>query len=122
VLVVDDQRDSRAALERILRHRGATTCGAGSVGEALAAIETFKPQVLVSDIGMPGRDGYDLIRTLRSNGIAAAQLPAVALTAYAREEDASLALAAGFQRHIAKPADAHGLIHAVRQLAHGLPA
>jgi PAS domain S-box-containing protein len=122
VLVVEDEADSRAAIERILRHWGAITCAAGSVAEALSALETFDPQVLVSDIGMPGRDGYDLIRCVRRNGRTPERLPAVALTAYAREEDARLALAAGFQLHVAKPADAHRLVHAVRQLAQGLPA
>lgn len=122
VLVVEDEADARAALERILRHRGAVTCTAGSVAEALSQLETFRPQVLVSDIGMPVRDGYDLIRTLRRSGRTAEQLPALALTAYAREEDAKLALAAGFQLHLSKPADAHRLLRAVRQLAQGLPA
>jgi len=120
VLVVEDEADSRIAIERILRHWGAITCTAGSVAEALTAVQAFKPQVLVSDIGMPGRDGYDLIRTLRRDSATSGRLPALALTAYAREEDAKLALAAGFQLHLPKPADAHRLVHAVRQLAERL--
>jgi PAS domain S-box-containing protein len=117
VLVVEDEADSRAALDRILRHWGAVTASAASVDEALPMIESFTPQVIVSDIGMPRRDGYDLIRTVREKGHTANALPAIALTAYARKEDAQRALAAGFQLHVTKPTDAHRLISAILQLS-----
>jgi CheY-like chemotaxis protein len=117
VLVVEDEKDSRAAIERILGQWGAVTASAAAVEEALALVERFEPQVLVSDIGMPGRDGYDLIRTLRQRGLSAQALPALALTAFARHDDERRALEAGFQAHLAKPADAGRLVHAVAQLA-----
>ena len=117
VLVVEDEKDSRAAIERILGQWGAVTASAAAVEEALSLVERFGPHVLVSDIGMPGRDGYDLIRTLRLRGLSAQSLPALALTAFARHDDARRALEAGFQAHLAKPADAGRLVHAVAQLA-----
>jgi signal transduction histidine kinase len=117
VLVVEDEADSRGAVERILRHWGADTASAGSVEEALALVARFRPSVLVSDIGMPGRDGHDLVRTLRKNGWSRDALPAVALTAYVRQEDAEHALASGFQAHVPKPTDAVRLVNVVYELA-----
>jgi signal transduction histidine kinase/ActR/RegA family two-component response regulator len=117
VLVVEDEPDSRGAVERILRHWGADTASASSVEEALDLVARFRPSVLVSDIGMPGRDGHDLVRTLRKNGWGRDALPAVALTAYVRQEDAAHALASGFQAHIPKPTDAVRLVNVVYELA-----
>ena len=76
--------------------------------------ETF--DVLVSDIGMPGRDGYELIRTVRQGEAPGQRMPAVALTAYARHEDRNVALAEGFDEHVAKPVDAGALIGTIARL------
>jgi signal transduction histidine kinase/CheY-like chemotaxis protein len=116
VLVVDDQFDARELIRRVLRECKATVESVGSVDEALAALDTFKPHVLVSDIGMPGRDGYELIREVRQR-FASKALPAIALTAFARSEDRRKALISGFQVHIAKPVDPHELTLAVASLA-----
>ena len=104
ILVVDDDADARELLSMILEHAGAETATAGCVDEALAVLERFKPDVLVSDIGMPEHDGYCLIRKIRAGeGNGMSGIPAVALTAFARDEDRSQALESGFQAHLAKP-------------------
>lgn len=118
VLVVDDEVDTREWIVTILKQSGAEAKAVGSVGEALEALENFKPDVLVSDIGMPGEDGYTLIRKIRelepeTGGL----IPAVALTGYARVEDYREALAAGFQLHVAKPIRAAELIAVIASLA-----
>jgi signal transduction histidine kinase/ActR/RegA family two-component response regulator len=118
VLVVDDEADARDLIGVILRGRGATVDVAASAGEALDAIERARPDVVVSDISMPESDGYELIRELRRReAAAAAATPVVALTAYARSEDRERALAAGFQRHLAKPVEPDDLVLAVAQVA-----
>ena len=86
---------------------------AGSVEEALQLIDKEEFHVLVSDIGMPERDGYELIRAIRARAI---RLQAVALTAYARREDREAALDAGFDEHLAKPVDAARLVATIAQL------
>jgi CheY-like chemotaxis protein len=78
---------------------------AASVNQALKSLQGFDPDVLVSDIGMPERDGYELIREIRALGHDATDLPAVAVTAFASPEDRQRALVAGFQVHLAKPVD-----------------
>ena len=115
-LIVDDDPDASAVVARILTQAGATVASAGSVDEALLRLPLFNPNVLVSDIGMPGRDGYDLIRTVRAKGFSDDRLPAVALTALARPEDRRRALLEGFQMHIAKPNDAAELTSAIASL------
>ena len=80
-------------------------------------LEKFQPHVLVSDVGMPGEDGYDLIRQVRASGQSVKQMPAVALTAFARAEDRKRALLAGFQTHVAKPVDPGELVAVVASLA-----
>jgi PAS domain S-box-containing protein len=111
VLVVDDERDARALLKRILEDRQAVVTAAQSADEAIELLRGGKFDVLVSDIGMPGEDGYSLIRRVRSLGAAGGgDIPAIALTAYARGEDRIKAVAAGFQMHIAKPVEAVELI------------
>jgi len=90
---------------------------ARSVEEALELVRNKEPRILLSDIGMPGRDGYDLIRTVRSLGISAKVLPAVALTAFARAEDRQQALLAGYQMHLAKPVEPTELTAAIASLA-----
>jgi CheY-like chemotaxis protein len=124
VLVVDDEADARELLVSVLEQFGAKPRAVGSVSEAfsalgeLDALEGLRPDVLVSDIGMPGEDGYVLIRRLRTlegeRGIPS--LPAVALTAYARGEDRQRALAAGFQVHVAKPVEPSELVGAIARV------
>lgn len=104
VLVVDDEADARELLSLALSRRRASVQTAGSVGEALERLEREEPDILVSDLAMPGEDGYALIRRLRTLEEKRGKLiPAVALTAYAGWDDRQRALSAGFQAHLAKP-------------------
>jgi len=106
VLVVDDEADARDLLTVILRQCGAEVLAVGSTAEGLAAVGQWRPDVLVSDIGMPGRDGYDLIRGVRAlSPDQGGNTPAIALTAYARSEDRLKSLRSGFQTHVAKPVE-----------------
>jgi PAS domain S-box-containing protein len=106
VLVVDDEHDTREILSVMLTRYGAEIRTAGSAAEAMEVFGQWRPDVLVSDIGMPVEDGYVLIKKIRAlppeNG---ADVPAIALTAYASAQDKRNALAAGFQRHLAKPVE-----------------
>lgn len=117
ILVVDDEADARDVVSATLTRFGASVAAAGSVEEALAAVSRVRPDLVISDIAMPGKDGFELIRLLRDlppqdgGGI-----PAVALTAYAREEDHQRALAAGFQFHLSKPVNPGALIRTISQL------
>ncbi len=118
VLVVDDEIDARELVKRLLEMAGATVSMAGSVSEAMERIVAGRPDVLVCDIGMPGEDGYSLIRRLR--GLEEKQenvLPAVAVTAYARSEDRTKAIRSGFQNHLAKPVEPAELLAVVSSLA-----
>jgi PAS domain S-box-containing protein len=119
ILLVDDEEDARDLLSRVLKQDGAEVHAASSAAEALGAIDTLNPDVLISDIAMPGEDGYELIRKVRlrapSHG---GMLPAIALTAFARREDRDRALRAGFQTHLTKPVEAVELSAAVAELAH----
>ena len=120
VLVVDDEPDARRLMKRFLEVRGATVTTAGSMEEALDALSDEHPDVLLSDIGMPEHDGYELIRRIR--GLPANQggaTPAAAVTAFARADDRSRALLSGFQMHLAKPVDPLELLAAVARLAAG---
>ncbi len=118
VLVVEDDVDSRELLISILVKCGARVSGAPSAHDALELFKTDIPDVMVSDIGMAGMDGYSLIRKIRALDIAAGQrVPALALTAYARSEDRRRTLAEGFQMHLAKPADPSEFATAVASLA-----
>ena len=116
VLAVDDDRDSLEVIRRILRHRHADVTTAGSVEEALKALVTVRPDVILSDIGMPDYDGYDLIRRVR-NLPGGAAIPAAALTALARPDDRMRAMKAGFQTHVAKPVAAAEIVAVVSSLA-----
>lgn len=118
VLVVDDEPDSKALLKRLLEDCSAIVTVAASAEEAITRLQADRPDVLVSDIGMPGEDGYGLIRRVRSLAPdMGGGTPALALTAYAREEDRTKAIAAGFQYHVAKPVEPAELIAMVANLA-----
>ncbi len=111
ILVVDDEPDTREMLKVGLEHCGAEVMVAGSAAEAFYAIASRIPDVMISDIGMPGEDGYDLIRKLRSMpSDKGGDIPAIALTAFARVEDRLRALRAGFQMHVPKPVELAELI------------
>ena len=117
VLVVDDEPDARDLLATVLRSCGAHVETAASAEEALASITQAPPDVVVSDIGMPGQSGYDLIRRIRALPAGAGgRTPAVAITAYARLEDRTRALRAGFQLHAAKPIEPAELLAVVATL------
>ena len=104
VLVVDDDPDARELLTTILQQAGGEVVSTGSADEALAVFERLRPDVLVSDIGMPDGDGYSLIRRVRLlEDDSGTRVPAVALTAFARAEDRRQALRCGFQAHLPKP-------------------
>ncbi len=118
VVVVEDEADTRELLAVALQQCGAEVAAFGSVPEALAAFDRAVPDVLLSDIGVPGEDGYSLIRKVRSREPAlGGNVPAAALTAYARAEDRLRALEAGYQTHLAKPIDPAELIATVARLA-----
>jgi signal transduction histidine kinase len=120
VLVVDDEADTRETLTQILEHCGAEVLAVATVDDALAALPTFRPGVLLSDIGMPEQDGYELIRRVRGLAPGAGgAVPAAALTAFARSEDRRRAFLAGFQVHVAKPVQVHELAAVVANLARG---
>jgi PAS domain S-box-containing protein len=118
VVVVDDEPDARALVKRLLEDCKAVVRAAASADEAIELIQAEPPDVLVSDIGMPGRDGYAMIRHIRrlekQNG---GGIPAIALTAYARTEDRVKAIRAGYQSHVVKPVEPTELITVVASLA-----
>lgn len=116
VLVVDDQRDAREIVERLLEPHGAVVTAVPSVDAALAALRQGPVDVLVSDIAMPDRDGYDLIQSIRSDA-RLARLPAAALTAFSTAEDRARVLGAGFQELLAKPVQPALLVATVAALS-----
>ena len=118
VLVVDDEPDSRRVVVRLLDRAQAQVREAGSVAAALEVLDEWTADVLISDIAMPGEDGYSLLRRLRASpDVCLRELPAVALTAFVRSEDQAQALAAGFQMHLPKPFDPAALLQAVASLS-----
>jgi signal transduction histidine kinase/ActR/RegA family two-component response regulator len=118
LLVVDDQTDARELVAQLLVECGATVRQAASAAEALREVIARAPDVLLSDIGMPERDGYELIREIRRLAPAeGGEVPALALTAFARPDDRERALAAGYQGHLVKPVQPHALVGAVARLA-----
>ncbi len=118
VLLVEDERDGRELLTETVRAAGAETLAAESASEAFQSLATFRPDVLVSDVAMPVEDGYSLVRRMRRLAPEeGGRIPAIAVSAYAREEDRIRSLAAGFQHHIAKPLDPAELIGAIARLA-----
>ena len=117
ILVVDDDPDTSELLKTLLGTCGAEVRVAGSSAQAIEILDRWIPDVLVSDIGLPGEDGYALMRRVRSRlPGGGGNVPAVALTAHAREEDRLLALEAGFQRHVPKPPDPTQLVSVVADL------
>lgn len=116
VLLVDDDEDTLELLGAALSQRGAQVTAMSSAPAAFASIKSCRPDVLISDIAMPGEDGYQLIAKVRSLEVVP-EIPAIAITAYAKEEDKQRALAAGYQRHLSKPVELGELIGAVAELA-----
>jgi signal transduction histidine kinase/CheY-like chemotaxis protein len=118
VLVVDDEPDANEAVQALLDACGAEVRVAGSLAQALETLARWRPDVVVSDIEMPGGDGYELIARVRALDAGRGRvLPAIALTAYARVEDRVRALTAGYQHHVAKPVEPTELVAVVRSLA-----
>ncbi|MGD0674568.1 MAG: ATP-binding protein [Polyangiaceae bacterium] len=115
ILVVDDDEDSLDLLRYILESAGAIFVGATNAQRALASVVRERFDFVVSDIGMPEMDGYRFMRHLRAQNI---DIPAIALTAYARAEDAQRALEAGYHQHMAKPVDADELIASIERMLH----
>jgi CheY-like chemotaxis protein/anti-sigma regulatory factor (Ser/Thr protein kinase) len=115
VLLVDDDPDTLEFLARTLRERGMIVTTASSAVEALELLETECPGLLISDIGMPHMDGFELLRRVRSVH-QASELPAIAITAFTRSEDRDRALRAGFQVHVTKPVNVAALLTAIGSL------
>ena len=113
VIVVEDEADSREFLGRILTERNARVLPAATVDEAWECLRTVQPDVIVSDIGMPDKDGHQFLRELRQSG---RTIPAIALTAFARPEDRTRAIEAGFQEHLSKPFTAETLLQCIAAL------
>jgi CheY-like chemotaxis protein len=117
VLVVDDELDGREMLAILLRSHGAEVATAESAETALEHLEREPADLLISDIGMPHADGYQLIRAIRGSVSKGwHDLPAIALTAFARNQDAAKARQAGFQAHLSKPFQASGLLASIREV------
>jgi len=120
VLIVDDEPDVRELMVAALEQSGATVTSVGSAVDALAVLTNADVDVLLADIAMPGQDGYDLIRATRAlPSVRARRIPAAAVTACARDDERQRVLAAGFQRHLAKPIQLDALLQTVASLAHG---
>ena len=125
VLVVDDDLNTREMLSIVMQAHGAEVRTAASAAEALRLVQEWCPQLLLSDISMPGEDGYSLIRRVRGLPVAVAALPAVAITAMASAEDREEALRAGFHAHVTKPLHFGTLLDLITTLLpgsrHGMP-
>ena len=118
LLLVEDDADQRNLLRHVFEQQGAKVRVADDADRGLELFRTKPPQVLVSDIGLPGMDGYEVLRRVRElPSIGGGRVPAIALTAFARAEDRQLALRAGFQTHVTKPAEASELINVIANLA-----
>ncbi|HKZ81178.1 MAG TPA: response regulator, partial [Pyrinomonadaceae bacterium] len=117
VMIVDDEAEARDLLTMMLEGRGAEVKACASAQEALTTINEWPPSILVSDISMPGEDGYSFIKKVRNLGPENRDIPAIALTAFARPEDRMRALAAGFQMHVPKPVEAMELLMVIASLA-----
>jgi CheY-like chemotaxis protein len=119
VLVVDDDQDARELVAYLLGRCGADVHQADGPTTALAVLAVHTPDVMISDIAMPGRDGYWLMQRVRSlDHDQKRVIPAIALTAFTRDIDRTRALSAGFDKHIPKPLDPNGLVDAILELGH----
>lgn len=117
ILIVDDEKDALEFLAFLLEQAGAMVLATMAASDALEALQKAQPDILISDIGMPNQDGYALLHQVRQlSAERGGQIPAIALTAYARDEDSAQALAAGFQKHLAKPIEPNHLITTVIEL------
>jgi CheY-like chemotaxis protein len=123
VLLVEDDAEASEILAVVLGERGAQVRSARDYDGALQAMQQAWPDVLVSDIGLPGRDGYELVRRVREleGTRAGARLPVIALTAFARPQDLEKTLAAGFDLHLAKPLKPHMLVEAIARCRRPAP-
>jgi CheY-like chemotaxis protein len=120
ILVVEDDADGLELMSTVIERAGARATAVASVRAALEALESLRPDAVVSDIGLPSEDGYALIRQVRAREAERGGfLPAVALTGYVHAEERAQVLAAGFQVHIAKPVDLAELIAAIAAVARG---
>jgi CheY-like chemotaxis protein/anti-sigma regulatory factor (Ser/Thr protein kinase) len=118
VLVVDDEADTRELICEVLKECGSEVITSRTVAEALEALERHKPDILISDLGMPDEDGYSLISKIRAlPAERGGQIPAAALTAYSRAEDRMRVLRSGFQFHLPKPVDSAELVTVIASLA-----
>jgi CheY-like chemotaxis protein len=118
VLVVDDERDSREMIAQLLSERKAQIIQAPDANSGIELLKAHRPHLILSDIGMPGKDGYEFIREVRAlTPEQGGRTTAIALTAFARSEDRARAMLAGYQLHMPKPVEAHELIVTVASLA-----
>ena len=118
VLVVEDEPDAAEFVTNLLESHGADVVNAASAREALEAVVDARPDILISDIGLPEMDGYELMEKIRKMDVAhGGGIPAVALTAFARSEDRTRALRAGYQTHLAKPIESTELVATVASFA-----
>jgi signal transduction histidine kinase/ActR/RegA family two-component response regulator len=121
VLLIDDETDARDLSQAVLEQRGAKVRAVSSGAEALSVLRQASPghvpHVIVSDLGMPTEDGYQVIRRIRALGAGLGRIPAVAVTGYATPDDVKRALDAGFQRHVSKPMDVVAFVATVAELA-----
>ncbi|HEX7060736.1 MAG TPA: PAS domain S-box protein [Woeseiaceae bacterium] len=118
ILVVEDEKDTLDFLVRFLAAQGAQVVPARNADEALALLPDSATNLLISDIGLPGMDGYELLQRIRESDGEASGIPAIALTAYARTEDRARAFRSGYQGHLAKPVDTTDLLSAIARIAH----
>jgi len=120
ILVIDDEADARELINRILIYCKASVITAATATEGLELLKREKPDVIISDVSMPDKDGYQFIHEVRQlspeNG---GRIPAVALTAFARAEDTAKAISSGYQKHLCKPVDSYELIRAIHHLVDG---
>ncbi|MCU0549381.1 MAG: response regulator [Leptolyngbya sp. Prado105] len=113
LLVVDDDRDSRDMMVAALESEGAEVISVASARSAFEALSNWRPDVILSDIRMPDADGYQFLQSLQSRGF---NIPAIAVTAFVRDEDRQAAFDAGYQHHLSKPVDLDLLYQTIAQL------
>jgi DNA-binding response OmpR family regulator len=116
VLLVEDDQDARELLDAFLRLEGADVATAADASAGFAQMLRFKPTILLSDIGLPGEDGYSLMRRCRGLPSDGSTVPAIAITAFCRPEDKAKSLAAGFNCHLCKPLDLDEVVASIQRL------